>query len=98
MSFVRFYTVLLTLIGITMTVLLAVVCLLYLIYLDATPKMREEWPTLLAATGLFALLALCAAAAWYALRRNAAWRWPAQGVLVAYTVATALVLKNFLLG
>lgn len=98
MNFVRFYTILLTLIGVTMTLLLAVVCLLYAIYIDASPKMREEWPTLLAATGLFAVLTLCAGVAWHALRRNARWLWPAQGALVLYAVATALVLKTFLLG
>ena len=98
MNFVRFYTILLTLIGVTMTLLLAVVCLLYAIYIDASPKMREEWPTLLIATGMFGTLTVAAGGAFVGLRKQARWLWPAQAVLIVVAAVIAVILKNFLLG
>ena len=94
----RFGTITVLLITSTMTLLLAVVCLLYVIYLDASPKMREEVPTLVAATGLFGLLALLSAGAFWGLRRTATWRWAAQGVMWAAVVVSAFVMQRALLG
>lgn len=83
MKLLRLYNIALTLIGATMALLLAVVCLLYAVHIDASPKMREEWPALVAATLMFGALALASAVAWQGLRKNAAWQWPAQAVLLA---------------
>lgn len=94
----RFGTVTVLLIASTMTLLLAVVCLLYVIYLDASPTMREEMPALLAATGLFGVLALLAGAAFWGLRRETAWRWAAQGLMWAAVVVSVFLMQRALLG
>ena len=97
-SALRFGTITVLLITSTMTLLLAVVCLLYAIYLDASPKMREELPTLVAATGLFGLLALLSAGAFWGLQRAAAWRWAAQCAMWTAVVVSVFVMQRALLG
>lgn len=66
----------------TFFVTLGVVWIIYAFYLDATPRIRGEWMEVGRVTLVFAILMLCAAAAFLGHRRRAVWRWPAQGVLV----------------
>lgn len=69
--------------GLTMFVNLAVVCLLYLVYLDQAPRYTSEFRTALVTTSLFLAIALSSAAAAFGHRGQRAWRWPAEVLVVA---------------
>lgn len=80
----------------TFAVTLGVVALIYAVYLDVSPRMRAEWPTVATVTAVFWLLSAFTALAFVAQRRAWGWRWPVQGVSVAALVAGALFLSNLL--
>lgn len=80
MNGLRIATAVLTLFALTMVITLGVVCLMYAVYLDTVPRLRQEWPLLLTATGAFALLSAVGAAAWFGLR-DPGWRLPTQTLL-----------------
>lgn len=96
MTFIRWWTVGLMLMGATMAVTLGVVCLQYLVYMDSAPQLRDEWPTLMVSVGLFLALSAVAAVAWQALRRQSRWLWPAQGLLLISTAVVGLVFWRLL--
>lgn len=87
MTFIRWWTAALALMGLTIALCLGVVCIQYLLYMDLEPRLRDEWPTLIASTTLFAGLGMIGAAAFWALHRRNRWLWPMQAVLLV----TALV-------
>lgn len=62
---------------------LGVVTLIYAIYLDAEPRLREDWPQVLISTSVFVVLMLLAGVTFHGQRREKSWRWPMQGVLFA---------------
>jgi hypothetical protein len=78
-------------IAVTMAVMMGVVTLLYGLYLDEAPRLRDQWPLLTQSAALFTLLALVAGAAFYGARNERPWRWHAQGVL-ALLVAGSIYL------
>jgi hypothetical protein len=64
--------------GGAMSIVLAVVCLLYWVYLDSHPELRRDLPVLLTVTGGFAGLAASGALAFFGNRRAWMLRWPLQ--------------------
>ncbi|HSW15081.1 MAG TPA: hypothetical protein VLI06_19695 [Solimonas sp.] len=75
---------------------LGVVTLIYAIYLDTEPRLREDWPTVVTVTSVFAVLSLLAGLAFWGQRRELPWRWPAQALLFAGLAAGGLVLVRSL--
>ena len=64
--------------GITLAVVLAVESFIYAWYLGADPLVRRQLPLLLELTAVFAVFTAAALLAFFAQRRQYAWRWPAQ--------------------
>lgn len=64
-------------------VTLGVVTLLYAVYLNREPRLQEDWPLLIGVTGTFVALMAMSALAFWAQRRDKAWRWIAQALLFA---------------
>lgn len=78
----------------TFAVTLGVVCLMYYVNLDASPQMREEWPTIVRVTSLFWVLTGFAALSWLTLRRRVRWMWPAQVLsAVGLVIGTMLLMR-----
>lgn len=73
--------------GAAMAIILAVVCLLYTLHVDADPR-------LFALTGLFTALGAAGAGAFFAHRRH----WPARWLLQGLPVMPVLGLVVFLSG
>ena len=61
---------------------IGVVTLLYAIYLDSVPRLREDWPLVVTTFLVFCVLFLLSVLAFHAHRREKAWRWPAEAVLL----------------
>ncbi|MES0874208.1 hypothetical protein [Sinimarinibacterium thermocellulolyticum] len=80
----------------TFAVTLGVVALIYAIYLDASPRMRAEWPTVAAVTAVFWVLSVFTGLAFLAQRRLWSFRWPAQAASVLALVVGALLLIDLL--
>ena len=97
MKYLRGLDFVLAAFGATMALTLGVVCLMYGVYLDESPRMREEFPALVKVTLMFAVLAVAALLAWLALRRGSRWQWPAQGMLAAVIGGIALAMRAVLL-
>lgn len=74
--------------GITMGMVQAVVCVLYLFTLDESPALSREMPMLVASTAIFTVLGLLFLASFIGLLRQRTWRWPVQ-VLVFVAIAPA---------
>ena len=98
MNYLRGLDLVLAAFGATMAITLGVVCLMYGVYLDQSPQMREEFPALVKVTLLFTALGVAATIAWLALRGESRWRWTAQGMLVAVIAGIALGIRSILLG
>ncbi len=78
----------------TLAVTLGVVCLMYAVHLDLSPRMRAEWPTVATVTAVFWVLAVFAGAALWAQHRRHRWRWPAQAAsLLALVIGTLVLLR-----
>ena len=75
--------------SLTFAVTLGVVALIYAIYLDASPRMRAEWPTVALVTGVFWALSAITGLTFWAQRRVLAWRWLAQAASVTSSSAAA---------
>ncbi|HVT35828.1 MAG TPA: hypothetical protein VHE37_09600 [Nevskiaceae bacterium] len=97
MKYLRGFDLVLAAFGATMTITLGVVCIMYRVYIDQSPQMREEFPALLKVTLMFLLLAAAAGLAWQGLRRESAWRWPAQGALLAVIAGIIYGIRAVLL-
>ena len=90
MNFLRWWTVALMLFGATMSLCMGVVCLLYYIYVDSAPEIREQLPLLQKMVGLFVILSLLGLAAFIPLRRNNRWLWPTQALLLVGAVTIGI--------
>ncbi len=80
--------------GAVMAINLAVVCLLYGVHVDSAPRLASDQPRLYALTGLFTVLALAGAAAFFGHRRQ----WPGRWLLQALPIVPVLGLVAFLVG
>ena len=96
MNFIRWWTVGLMLFGATMAMTMGVVCLLYFVYIDSAPQLREQLPALLRMVGLFLLLGLIGFAAFVPLRRQNRWLWPSQALLLASTAVIGVTFWKML--
>ena len=90
MSFIRWWTIGLMLMGATMTLTLGVVALQYYVYIDAVPEMRQQLPGVLRMVALFLALALTGVTAYLPLRWNNRWLWPTQAFLAVGVVVIGL--------
>lgn len=98
MNYLALLTGVLLALGVTMSVILAVVCLLMGLNLDARPGLRAEWPLLMQSTLLFVAITIPIAVAWWSLRRRLPW-WPAAQVTMwVAVVIAALVFRILLVG
>jgi uncharacterized YccA/Bax inhibitor family protein len=77
---VQILNAVITALGATLAIVLAVVCLMYAVHLDAEPQLRSQMPWLLTLTGLFAGFGMAGAAAFVAHRRGWPARWVLQGL------------------
>ncbi|MFT4046923.1 MAG: hypothetical protein QM661_09535 [Solimonas sp.] len=80
----------------TFAVTLGAVCVMYAFYLDELPRLRAEWQLVLHVTGLFIMLSVIAALAFWGQWRRRPWRWPAEGVLVVALAAGSWALLRVL--
>lgn len=76
----------------TMTLVLAVVWLMYLVNLGTAPRLKPQMPTLSGLLGVFAVLAMVSGVAFLGLLRARSWRWLAQAVLAFTLVPCSLLL------
>ncbi len=65
----------------SIAVVLAMVVVIFALAPGAQPSVGREYPGLLAAAGLFGLLAAMAAAAFVGLQKGRPWRWLAQAAM-----------------
>ena len=86
MNFLRWWTMALMLFGATMSLCMGVVCLLYYIYVDSAPEIREQLPLLERMVGLFVILSALGLAAFIPLWRKNRWLWPTQALLLVGAV------------
>lgn len=82
MTFVRWWTAAWALMGLSIALCLGVVCIQYFLYMDLEPRLRHDWPKLVLSTGLFLVIGVMAAAAYWTLHRQNRWRWAMQGLLL----------------
>ncbi len=79
--------------GAVMTLCLAVVCLLFGVYSDATPAIGRDFPSLFLVTAAFALLMVISGAATVGVWRRQRWLWLAEAALVAVIPVAALMVR-----
>lgn len=65
----------------SVALVLAMVVVVFALGAGERPEVTREYPGLLAAAGLFGMLAAAAGAAFVGLQRERWWRWAAQGVM-----------------
>jgi hypothetical protein len=65
----------------SIALVLAMVVLVFAFARGGEPAVRAEFPGLLAAAGMFAVLAVAAASAFVGLVRRRPWRWVAQAAM-----------------
>lgn len=75
-----------------LAVVLGVVCIMYGVYADESPRVAAELPLLLRSTAVFALLSIAWGTAFAGALRERAWLWPAQFVAVAGLIIGAMLL------
>lgn len=80
--------------GAAMALVLAVVCLIYSLYLDRQPQLRAEMPLLLTFTAVFAGLMLAAGLAFIAQRRQWSRRWLLQSLPLLALAGIIFVLAG----
>lgn len=98
MSYLVMLTGVLLALGLTMSLVLGVVCLLMGVHLDLRAGLMEEWVLLRNATLLFVAVTVPIIAAWWSLRRRLAW-WPyAQAGMWFSVLLVSLVFRAMLLG
>lgn len=77
--------------GAALGTVLAVVCLMYAVHLDSAPRLRDDMPMLLAATGAFVALGAVALGAFVGHRRSWRLRWALQALPFAALASLALI-------
>lgn len=77
-------------------VTMGVVALIYGVYVGSEPRLREDWPAVLAVTGIFFVLTVIAGLAFHAQRKAWSGRWIAQAVMLAGFVAGGWMLYRVL--
>ena len=83
--------------GVTLTVVLAVECLLYLPYVHSDPIAGQQLPMVMRFTVVFAILTTASALAYWGHRGRRMWRWPAQllpPLAVIVVLVTLAQLRN----
>lgn len=80
----------------TFAVTLSVVCLLYALNLDASPRMPVELASLAKVTAVFWVQALVGLPTFIGQRRVRSWRWIAQAVFVAVLVLGYALIRAIL--
>lgn len=75
---------------------MGVVALIYAIYLEAEPRLHEEWPAVATTASVFFVLTLIAGLTFYAHRRDKGWRWPMEALLLSSIAGGAWVLYRTL--
>lgn len=93
MKYLHYFNVVTLALALTFAITLGVVSLMYLTNLDASPRMRIEWPSVRNVTLVFVVLSALAAAAFWGQFRHLRWRWGAQAVLGVGLVISALVIR-----
>lgn len=74
----------------SIALVLAMVVVIFALGAGGQPDVVREYPGLLAASGLFGLLAAAAAMAFIGLQRHRPWRWLAQGAMWLALLSVAL--------
>lgn len=74
----------------SIALVLAMVVVIFAVTAGGQPAIGREYPGLLAAAGLFGLLAAVAALAFIGLQRGRPWRWLAQGAMWLALMLVAL--------
>lgn len=74
----------------SISLVLAMVVVIFALTAAGQPALGREYPALLAAAGLFGLLAAAAALAFLGLQRRRSWRWLAQGAMWSAVLLIAL--------
>lgn len=96
MNFLRWWTVALMMFGATMALIMGVVCLLYYIYLDSAPALREQLPLLTNLVALFTVLGILGFTAFIPLRRQNRWMWPTQALLFIGAITITMTFWRLL--
>lgn len=78
----------------TMTLVLAVVCLLLAVYLDSAHELGVSLMTAVTATAYFLLWAIVAGVAVWGIHRDALWKWFAQAGMFAVIAYLAQHVSN----
>lgn len=73
----------------SIALVLAMVVVIFAFSAGDRPEIGREYPALMTAAGLFAVLAGAAGAAFVGLQRERPWRWTAQGAMWLAIVAIA---------
>jgi hypothetical protein len=81
MKYLLYLDAALAALGAAMTVCVSYVCLVFVLYRDSEPSMRNGFPDLLVVSACFLALAVAGSAATYALWKRRPWNWPAQALL-----------------
>lgn len=96
MNAIRIFNALALAITATFFVTFGVVCLLYAYHIDASPRMRAEWPLVSSVTLVMSAMFFAALLTFWAQRRQLAWRWPAQIALPIVLLAGGMTLARLL--
>jgi hypothetical protein len=78
--------------GAAMSLCIGYVSLVYLLYRDAAPEMRNGLQPVLVVCACCLVLALVGGAAWYGLWKRHAWHWAAQAALAVFLPCAFLAI------
>jgi hypothetical protein len=84
--------------GAAMTVAVSYVCLVFGLYQDSEPKIRQGFPNLLVVSACFLALALVAGWATYGTWKRRRWLWLAQAALFLLLPSLYLICRGRLQG
>jgi hypothetical protein len=80
--------------GVAMSLCIGYVALVFVIYRDAAPDMRNGLHPVLVVAACCLALALIGSAAWYGLWKRHAWHWAAQLALVVLLPCAGLLIRT----
>ena len=98
MKYLLYVDAALAALGVAMTLAVSYVCLVYGIYQNTEPGMRQGFPSLLIVSASFLALAVAASVATYGLWKRRRWNWPAQAVLGVLLPTLYLIVTAHLQG